>query len=48
MKAPLPQIDKETEIIKIKPILENWDALLVVEGGKAIGIVTIYDILKNV
>lgn len=48
MKAPLPQIDKATEIIKIKPILENWDAVLVVEGGKAIGIVTIYDILKNV
>lgn len=48
MKAPLPQVDKDTEIMKMKPILENWDAVLVVEGGKAIGIVTIYDILKNV
>ncbi|MDE1859497.1 MAG: CBS domain-containing protein, partial [Candidatus Micrarchaeota archaeon] len=48
MKAPLPQIDKNTEIMKIKPILENWDAIIVTENGKAIGIVTIYDILKNV
>ncbi len=48
MKAPLPQIDRDTEIIKIKPILENWDAIIVVKNGKAIGIVTIYDILKNV
>jgi predicted transcriptional regulator len=48
MKTPLPQIDKNTEIIKVKPMLENWDAVLVVENGKAVGIVTIYDILKNV
>ncbi len=48
MKAPLPQIDEDTEILKIKPLLENWDAIMVVENGRAIGIVTIYDILKNV
>ncbi len=48
MKAPLPQIDKETEIMKVKPMLESWDAVIVSEKGKAIGIVTIYDILKNV
>ena len=42
----LPQIDKGTSLDKLKPILENFDAALVVENGKAVGIVTIYDILK--
>ncbi len=42
----LPQVDKSTSLDKLKPILENFDAALVVENGKAVGIVTIYDILK--
>lgn len=48
MKTSLPQVDKNTEISKMRPMLENWDAVMIVENGKAIGIVTIYDILKNV
>ncbi len=44
----LPQIDKETPISKLKPMLENFDAILVTEDGKAVGIITIYNILKLV
>lgn len=48
MKPALPRVDKETELLKLKPILENWNAVLVTERIKVVGIITIYDILKSV
>jgi len=42
----LPQVDKNTPIIKLKPMLEQWDAILVTEKEKAVGIITIYDLFK--
>lgn len=42
----LPQVDENTEASKIRPILENFGAVLVMNGSKAVGIVTIYDIMK--
>ncbi len=44
----LPRVGKETELGKIKKVLEEWDAVIVVEKGKAIGIISIYDILGQV
>ncbi|MGC8587333.1 MAG: CBS domain-containing protein [Candidatus Micrarchaeia archaeon] len=42
----LPQFDKNTPIIKLKPMLEQWDAVLVTENEKIIGIITVYDLFK--
>ncbi len=44
----LPQVGVDTEFSKIKRILEDWDAVMVVEKGRAVGIITIYDILKQI
>ncbi len=46
LDAALPQVDKNTPLSKIKPMLENWDAVLVVEESKIIGIITVYDVFK--
>ena len=48
MKASLPQVDKESELTRLKPILEGAGAVIVTDKGKAVGIITIYDILKAV
>lgn len=48
MKGALPQIDRTTAVTRLKPILENIGAAIVTENGKAIGIITIYDVIKNV
>ncbi|HUB92470.1 MAG TPA: CBS domain-containing protein [Candidatus Saccharimonadales bacterium] len=42
----LPQVDEETEVAKIRPILENFGAVLVMNGSRAVGIITIYDIMR--
>ncbi|MEM3744292.1 MAG: CBS domain-containing protein, partial [Candidatus Micrarchaeaceae archaeon] len=46
VEAALPQVDADTPIQKMKPILENWDAVLVSHDRKIVGIITIYDIFK--
>ncbi len=46
MNGALPQVDKETQIKKVKPILENFDALLVSDNNRIVGIVTVYDFLR--
>lgn len=46
MEGPLPQIDKNTPLSKVKSILENWDAVLITDRDRAIGIITIYDFFK--
>ncbi len=46
MEGPLPLIDKNTPLSKIKPILENWDAILITNKTQAVGIITIYDLFK--
>ncbi|MEM0094536.1 MAG: CBS domain-containing protein [Candidatus Micrarchaeaceae archaeon] len=46
LEPALPQVDADTPIQKIKPILENWDAILVSHDRKIVGIITIYDIFK--
>ncbi len=48
MDGALPQVDEETQIKKIKPILENFDALLVSDNNRIVGIVTVYDFLRLV
>ncbi len=48
MDGALPQVDKETPVRKVKPILENFDALLVSDNNKIVGIVTVYDFLRLV
>ncbi|MHB1830385.1 MAG: CBS domain-containing protein [Candidatus Micrarchaeaceae archaeon] len=48
MRASLPQVDKESELTRLKPILESAGAVIVADKGKAVGIITIYDILKAV
>ncbi len=46
LEAALPQVDKDTPLAKIKSMLENWDAVLVVEDGKIVGVITIYDVFR--
>lgn len=48
MEPVLPQVGKDTEVSKIKPLLEDFDAVLVMDKGKIVGIITIYDVLKMV
>lgn len=46
LKPALPQVDKGTALAKLKPIIESWNAVLVVEKNRAVGIITIYDLMK--
>ncbi len=48
MKAPLPQVDTDSRVTGIRTILENSGGIIVVERGRAVGIITVYDILKTV
>ncbi len=48
MKAGLPQIDKNSELTSFKPLLEVSGAVIVAEKGRAVGIITIYDIIKQI
>ncbi len=48
IEPSLPQVSKYTEVSKIKLMLDNFDAVLVMDKGKVVGIITIYDILKMV
>ncbi len=48
MKASLPQVDKNSSINELRPILEGSGAAMVMHEGRAVGIITIYDILKTV
>jgi predicted transcriptional regulator len=48
MKGPLPQITKDMPVSLLRPLLESSGAVIIVENGKAIGIITIYDIIKGV
>lgn len=48
MRASLPQVDRGSEIAGLKPALEVSGAVVVVDGGRAVGIITIYDMLKTV
>lgn len=45
-KPALPQVDEDTSAASLKNILEAFGAVLVVDKGKAIGIITSYDVLK--
>lgn len=47
MKGALPQISGETDTRRLMSILGNTGAVIVAEDGKAIGIITIYDVLKE-
>ncbi|MGC8538930.1 MAG: CBS domain-containing protein [Candidatus Micrarchaeia archaeon] len=44
MSGPLPQVDKDTPIGKLNSILESWEAVLIADKSKIVGIVTIFDI----
>jgi predicted transcriptional regulator len=48
MEGNLPQVDRNTTLGKIKPILENWDAVLITENDRVTGIITVYDLFKIV
>ncbi len=43
----LPRVGRSAELGKIKKVLEEWDAVLVVEKDRAVGIITIYDVLRQ-
>jgi predicted transcriptional regulator len=47
MDIEVPRVGKDTDVARIRKLLEDWNAVLVVEKGKAIGIITIYDVLKE-
>ncbi len=42
----MPQIDANTDISRIKPLLGEWNAILVAQNGLVVGIITVYDLLK--
>jgi predicted transcriptional regulator len=44
----LPRVDADTEVGSLSQILESFGAVVVVDKGKAVGIVTSYDVLKLV
>ncbi len=46
LEMAMPQVDADTELSKLKRILESFDAVLVVEKDRVAGIITIYDILR--
>ncbi len=47
IKAPgFPTVDRETDIKSISNLVENNPAVLVVDGGRAVGIITKADVLK--
>jgi predicted transcriptional regulator len=48
MDTPLPEVDANSKIGMIGPILEEWGAVIVKKGKKIEGIFTIYDLLKLV
>lgn len=48
MKSSLPQIDGDADIAGLKPILESNGGVIVVDKGRAVGIITVYDVLKTV
>ncbi|MCW1296122.1 MAG: CBS domain-containing protein [Candidatus Parvarchaeota archaeon] len=46
MEPPLPIINEKTKIDSIKPLLENYGAVLISDGNKIKGIVTKSDLFK--
>lgn len=48
MKAALPQIDRNADIAGLKSVLESTGGVIVVDKGRAVGIITVYDVLKTV
>ncbi|MGC8699604.1 MAG: CBS domain-containing protein [Candidatus Micrarchaeia archaeon] len=46
MSTPLPEVDESTQIRMVKPILEEWGAVLVKGKRGIVGIFTIFDLLK--
>ncbi len=46
LEPSLPQIDGGTAVAKIRPIMETFGAALVMNKGRVVGIITIYDIMK--
>lgn len=46
IETGLPQVDRNTPVSKIRKLLEGWDAVLVIDANKVVGIITIYDMMK--
>jgi predicted transcriptional regulator len=46
MTSPLPLIDEETDIEKVRGLLKNHQGILVSKGKKVVGIITRSDFLK--
>jgi predicted transcriptional regulator len=42
----LPQVDVNTNLSKIKRLLDHWDAVLVIRKSRVVGIITMSDVLK--
>ncbi len=47
MDPPLPQVSAEESVVKVMELLEKYPAVLVVKGGKLVGIVTKIDLLRH-
>ena len=46
MDPALPQVDRSTPVRMLRPLMENWDAVLVADKGKFVGIITLYDLFN--
>jgi len=48
MEPALPQIDKDTQLLKVKSFLQSWPAILITDKQRVVGIVTSFDLFKVV
>ncbi|MEM3641299.1 MAG: CBS domain-containing protein, partial [Candidatus Bathyarchaeia archaeon] len=48
MDPPLPMVSEEASVSAIRPLLERRQGVLVVRGGKVVGIITRSDFLKTI
>jgi predicted transcriptional regulator len=46
MVSPLPVVDEETDVEKVRPLLKTYQGVLVSRGKKIVGIITRSDLLK--
>ncbi|MGC8776674.1 MAG: CBS domain-containing protein [Candidatus Micrarchaeia archaeon] len=46
MGVPLPEVDENSNVSMVEPILMEWGAVIVKRGKKPVGIFTVYDLFK--
>jgi len=48
MTLPLPIVDEDVDVKKVRALLKRYQGILVARGGKIVGIITRSDILKGI